>query len=164
MTDYIQKTMPEIKLIPILGNHELNPIDNFDVEAERKQLDIVSLAAGFWKDILPPDALEQFKKTGGYTMMLDKNRKVRLINTFVAHDDPLNIVQFHMRYDPTRHLEWFRDTMAMAEKNGEDVFIIRHIPFGSDNNLAANRHYEAIFERYANIIRGVFAGHSHHDE
>jgi len=110
--------------------------------------------------------LEEFKKYGYYSTLIDeeKGRNLRIINTFVASDDVLNLYNINTLFDPENQLKWLQETLSNSEKNKEDVFIIRHIPIGQTINEASNKHLLVLFERYSNIIRGIFAGHSHNDE
>jgi sphingomyelin phosphodiesterase len=52
-----------------------------------------------------------------------------------------------------------------AEKNNEYVFIIGHIPPGDSTYLSqCSKRYNALVDRFSNIIRGQFYGHTHYDE
>jgi len=55
--------------------------------------------------------------------------------------------------------------LEKSEKAGEVVFIIGHIPPGHCTFLTeCNKRYNILIERYQNIIRGQFFGHTHNDE
>jgi len=58
---------------------------------------------------------------------------------------------------------WLRSQLDYAEKNNEDVFILKHIPIAQDTNHGANKHMLALLDRYASNIRAVFSGHTHND-
>jgi hypothetical protein len=62
-------------------------------------------------------------------------------------------------------MSWLEDTLRFAEKNNESVFIIGHIPPGSNYfNSEASRRYNVLIDRFSNIISGQFFGHAHNDE
>jgi len=62
-------------------------------------------------------------------------------------------------------LAWMRNELYLSERNGENVFIIGHInpgSYGCDSEWSAR--YRALIDRFTNIIRGQFYGHTHNDE
>jgi len=66
--------------------------------------------------------------------------------------------------DPQGQLAWLRTELYESEANEQPVFIIGHIPpgnFGCDSEWSAR--YRAIIDRFTNIIRGQFFGHTHED-
>ena len=57
---------------------------------------------------------------------------------------------------------WLENVLADAEKNGEIVHIMDHIPIGHDQHTTQCAwRLKILLERYQNIIRGYFSGHSH---
>lgn len=67
--------------------------------------------------------------------------------------------------DPEGQLQWLADTLLQAEKDGELVHILAHIPGGSSECQSTwKREYLKIVDRYAHIIRAQFNGHTHNDE
>lgn len=55
--------------------------------------------------------------------------------------------------------------LRSAEKAGEYVFIIGHIPPGDYGYLSqCAKRYNALIDRFSYIIKGQFFGHSHFDE
>jgi hypothetical protein len=75
--EYVSKALqPLVDLgIPIystLGNHELLPVDVFDLYDGKNDY-LLQESAASMKNLLPADGLEQFKKTGCYTTMIRPN-------------------------------------------------------------------------------------------
>jgi len=120
--------------------------------------------AEYYTGLLTEEALAEFKENGYYSTLIDSKRKLRLVNIFVGTDDVINFYGWKMLYDPGNQIQWLRKTLDAAEKAGEDVWILRHIPVGSSLIKTSNKHMMVLFERYANIIRGFFAAHTHNDE
>jgi len=55
--------------------------------------------------------------------------------------------------------------LRKAEKNGEYVMIIGHIPPGDSNYLSeCSKRYNALIDRFSYLIKGQFFGHTHYDE
>lgn len=62
-------------------------------------------------------------------------------------------------------LEWLRDTLVLAEKAGEKVHILGHVPPNTASCIRAwNREYDKLIRQFAHIISGQFTGHTHSDE
>jgi len=57
------------------------------------------------------------------------------------------------------------DVLRLSENSGEVVYIIGHIPPGDSQYLSeCTKRYNAIIDRFSNIIKGQFFGHTHNDE
>lgn len=72
---------------------------------------------------------------------------------------------FYKGTDKQPQLKWLHDTLLEAEKNGEKVHILAHIPSGDGscwNNWS--KEYSRIIARFSNTISAIFNGHSHKDE
>jgi hypothetical protein len=164
MTDYIKKSFgSQIPVFPIFGNHEMMPIDDHDFDGPDVG-NVLETTGGFFEGILPEPALTDLK-TKGYYSYLVPGRKIRMVNTFVGFDDDMNFYLWKMLFDPGQQLEWLDGVLADAEKNGESVWIIRHIPVGNhDSSVAGTKHLLPIFDRYSNVIRAVFSAHTHMDQ
>jgi len=62
-------------------------------------------------------------------------------------------------------LQWLADTLLQAEKDGEYVHILAHIPPGYEQCLTTwKRENIKIINRFAHIITAQFNGHTHNDE
>ena len=76
-------------------------------------------------------------------------------------------------------LEWLRGELQDAEDNGLSVFIMGHIPPGSLNCVSGklfdvekdskfhvdwSERYRILIDRYSNIIKAQFFGHTHNDQ
>jgi len=66
--------------------------------------------------------------------------------------------------DPYDQLQWLADTLLQAEKDGEFVHILAHVPANDECQSTWKREYLKIVNRYARIIRAQFNGHTHNDE
>lgn len=162
MADYIKKSWgSEIPVFPIFGNHEMMPVDQHDFWGP-DLAKVLETTGSFWEGMLPEPALTDLKSKGYYSYLIP-GRKVRMVNIFVGFDDDLNFYLWKMLFDPGNQLQWLETVLGDAEKNGESVWILRHIPIGV-GAIAGTRHMLPIFDRYANVIRGVFSAHTHSDQ
>jgi len=48
MSDYVKKTFPDTRVFPILGNHEMLPIDTYDFYHTKKTDDIVETMSEYF--------------------------------------------------------------------------------------------------------------------
>ena len=61
--------------------------------------------------------------------------------------------------------KWLESELKKAEKNNEFVFILNHFPLNADFMLTeCAKRFQALFDRYEYIIRGIFSGHTHLDD
>jgi len=67
--------------------------------------------------------------------------------------------------DSSGALQWLTSILYEAEKAGEKVHIMSHIPPGNKDCLGAwGRNYGQIIERFENTVRAQFFGHTHNDQ
>lgn len=63
-----------------------------------------------------------------------------------------------------RQLQWLHDTLLNAERNGEKVHILAHMPAATGGMFKVYaREYQRIVERFWNTISAQFNGHTHRD-
>ena len=61
--------------------------------------------------------------------------------------------------------KWLESELKKAEENDEFVFILNHFPLNGDFTLTeCAKRFQALFDRYEYIIRGIFSGHTHLDD
>jgi len=90
ISDLFIREFPDTPIFPVLGNHELQPVDEYDFTEGKEDHYPYDQVAEFWKKMLDAESYTQFKKNGYYSTLLDKNRKVRIIGIFVGAYDEMN--------------------------------------------------------------------------
>ncbi|CAG9325212.1 unnamed protein product [Blepharisma stoltei] len=151
----------DVPVFPVIGNHDCFPMDFFNPGHEQV---LIGNLSEWWEGWLSPEEIQQFSINGFYSA-LEPNTGFRVIGINNILGDNLNIFLVPNNTDPSQMLEWLRNELYQAEKNNEPVIIIGHIPNGDkflDSDWA--RHYRVIVNRFQNIIRGQFFGHTHYDE
>lgn len=155
-----------IPVFPVLGNHEAHPTNLFAPNTVPSQFStqwLYDLMATEWARWLPADALATVRIGGYYTVSLGNGFRVIAINNnegcytmnwWVAYDLPENA---------KKQLQWLHDTLLQAERDGEKVHILGHVPIGSCFQVYA-REYRRIVDRFWNTISAQFCGHTHKDE
>jgi len=79
-----------------------------------------------------------------------------------------DVLNFNILKNPTDAIgqfKWLEYVLRKAEKDNEVVYIIGHIPPGDTTyTTSCSLRYNALLDRFSNIILGNFYGHSHYDE
>ena len=148
---------------PILGNHESIPSSQYDPRNPKTHQWMRSEHAKLWENWLTPAAKESFTQYGWYSQMHGAtNLKIIGLSSFSY--DLANTYLWPNSTNPDLQLEWLEHELYESERLHHAVFILTHIP---TNDVTAIREwgfrYAALVERYANIIRGQFSGHTHLD-
>jgi sphingomyelin phosphodiesterase len=108
--------------------------------------------------MLPPDALETVKRGGYYTTIVRPGLRLIGLNNNVC-----NIFNWWILYETKsvqEQFQWLHDVLLMAEKAGEKVHILAHIPNGDeDYHAPCAREYQRIVDRFHKTIVAHFNGH-----
>jgi len=109
--------------------------------------------------------LNEFKAHSYYSVVNPKfNLKIISIDTQTCDTLNFDLIR-DSSVDPLNQLDWMRDELIDAENNNLTVFIQGHIPPGSLNcDPQWSARYRALIDRFTNIIRGQFYGHTHNDQ
>ncbi|CAG0912352.1 unnamed protein product [Notodromas monacha] len=156
----VKKCLPEVIVIPAIGNHEAYPVNDFEPGEQTKLLysDLVKM----WSDWLPEDAQKQALNGGFYTVQIRKGLRAIVLNTNYCYK--YNWWNHVKIIDPMNQLEWLALQLDAAEKADEDVYVVSHISPGSPSCLPTWSHYYfKLLERYSTTIVAQFYGHEHTD-
>uniref|UniRef100_A0A1I7XUQ1 Saposin B-type domain-containing protein n=1 Tax=Heterorhabditis bacteriophora TaxID=37862 RepID=A0A1I7XUQ1_HETBA len=107
---------------------------------------------------------ETLKSMGCYMKKIYPGLRLISINNALG-GDALNFFLYINQTDPDGTLTWLIKQLSMAEKEGDVVHILAHIPGGDGEALegwAIN--YYKVVNRFQNIIVGQFFGHTHSEE
>ncbi|XP_052893470.1 acid sphingomyelinase-like phosphodiesterase 3a [Anopheles moucheti] len=173
ITELMSRTFPSQFVFPVLG-HE-------DGSANFEQL------GDLWRHWLPLEALQTFEKGGYYTIEQTKSRlRIIALNTnYMRHDakysqshsSAVNALSGSSSHESEKQWEWLEEVLAKSSRNKETVYIVGHIPPGSDERHIGhtipfghssfteknNVRYLRLVKRYSSIIQGQFFGHLHSD-
>lgn len=169
VTDMLKDTFnksskPNTLIYPVFGNHEGFPADRFDYRNIENEMWLLKPTAEMWKDWLGPKAIEEYMKAGYYSVEVPHIPKLRIIALNSLLYEVMNFVNVPNATDPGNQLYWLEKTLEQSEKNHEHVFIFSHIPSCCDRGAQGTTYrMQALFERYSNIIKGMFSGHYHRD-
>eukprot|EP00831_Metopus_contortus_P036069 TRINITY_DN2861_c0_g1_i1.p1 TRINITY_DN2861_c0_g1~~TRINITY_DN2861_c0_g1_i1.p1 ORF type:complete len:331 (+),score=16.63 TRINITY_DN2861_c0_g1_i1:238-1230(+) len=124
---------------------------------------IFEFVADLWSTWLDKESQESMRKYGRYSQ-LHPGTNLRIIGLTSFVQDVLNSYIYGNITDRLGQLRWLNQTLYPSEQNKEHVIILSHFP---PCNEFANKEwfirYGILMDRYANIIRGQFNGHTHKD-
>ncbi|CAH1129145.1 unnamed protein product [Ceutorhynchus assimilis] len=156
VTDLLRKTFSSQFVFPALGH---------DDPSARKQL------GKMWSQWLPTDAMKFFEQ-GGYYYIERKTQKLQI----VVLNTNLMKRQDEDDEEASNQWDWLEKVLEKFKRNNEVVYLVGHIPPGSDERhkgLTApshimykdyhNKRYIKLIRKYHAIIVGQFYGHLHSD-
>ena len=165
----ITKHLPNVIILPTLGNHEMIPADSFSpsnllsIAKDDSPVWLYRKLDAFWSRWLPAETEATIVQDGFYAATIRPGLKVISLNTNFCHSR--NFWLFINSTDPGNQLQWLVHELQLSELSHEKVHIIGHIPPGSDDCLRVwSKNYHRIVVRYADTITGQFFGHTHSSE
>lgn len=154
----------DLPVYPSLGNHEKFPADQFNPYDQSKEKEFLGNFANIFSHWLNEDSIKTFKNFGGYSQK-HPNSNLRIISTNCMLCDVLNFQLIKDPTDPGSEVAWLEKVLRQAERDGEVVYLIGHIPIGDSAFLSeCAKRFKALVDRFSHIIRGQFYGHTHYDE
>ena len=161
--------LPNIKILPTFGNHEMIPVDSFSpsnllmIARDDSPEWLYRKLDSFWSRWLPSDTIATITKDGFYSVAIRKGLRVISLNTNFCHTR--NFWLYINSTDPGNQLQWLVHELHLSELMNERVHIIGHIPPGADDCLKVwSKNYNKILRRFSNTITGQFFGHTHNNE
>ncbi|XP_053954606.1 sphingomyelin phosphodiesterase-like [Anastrepha ludens] len=162
----LAELFPGIPVYPCVGNHEPHPLNLFspsDVPEDINTRWLYEKLYEQWSTWLPADTNATILKGGYYTVSPKSGFRVISLNNNDCYTS--NWWLFNDGTDKIPQLQWLHDTLLAAEKAGEYVHILAHIPTGEGSCWSVwAREFNRLVERFRNTISGIFNGHSHQDE
>ena len=149
----------DIPIYPAIGNHEKAPPDVF-FGSETVLLHGLSKA---FKKYLTQEAYDDFSQYGYYTMLY-KNTNLRLVSLNCVLCNSMNFNLIGDSSQAAKMFIWLEKVLNEAEKKGEKIYLLDHIPmYSSQHSYECSIRLKILLERYQHIISGYFSGHTHRD-
>jgi len=150
------------------GNHESSPTNSYPPEGSSDSAQwLYNLLSLAWVRWVGPDGADMARRLGAYsTKHDDLNLRVISLNTNLLYTHNYWLYEEPMQRDPSGQLAWLVRELDAAEKSGERVYIIGHMPMGSSDAFHdGSNYFDQIVRRYSpETIAGLFFGHTHLDE
>lgn len=160
----ILKETFKCEIFPSIGNHEGFPVDMLNIYNNTTKNSFFKEMSNIYSSFIGEEKAKDFAQNGFYTKLV-KGTKLKIISFNCFLCDSFNFFLIRNPTDPLNQIELLRYELDLSEKSGEKVIIIGHIPPGDYGFFEeCNKRYNILIERYENIIKGQFFGHTHFDE
>lgn len=165
----LQRHFPDVPVFWTLGNHEGVPVNAFAPHFVPERFRPEWMYRAFLEaghrtapGKLPPTVDESAIYRGSYAV--DLSPKLKLISLNTGYCETTNMFIYINQTDPDGSLTWLVQQLWEAEKTGQSIYILAHIPPGDEECLESwSRNYYRIIIRFADTIRAQFFGHTHVD-
>lgn len=150
------------------GNHEAHPANSYRPKSVGRGSEwIYKLLSSEWSRWVGIDAAKEASEMGVYSTLYPGSKlRVISINTNLYY-----LSNFWIYQDMAQHsgandaqLSWLVGELDAAERAGERVYIIGHMPLGDESmQLDASNYLDQVVARYSSTIAAMFFGHTHVD-
>jgi len=149
----------KVPIYPVIGNHDAYP----QHQLPGSNYWVYDTVGDIWAQFLPKSAVTTLKKHGYYSVKVNKDLRLIVLNTVLYYVNNKKCVN---EKDPGGQIAWMRNELAEAKKAGEVVYIAGHIPVRGSGGCFHTK-FESPFldgmKGYHHIIMGSFWGHCHID-
>ncbi|XP_063243970.1 sphingomyelin phosphodiesterase-like isoform X6 [Bacillus rossius redtenbacheri] len=140
------------------------PLNVSDAVSTRYLFELVS---ELWSPYVTPEAQQTLLRGGFYTVVPRPGFRVIVLNSVVCLNS--NYWLAYDPIDPYSQLQWLVGVLREAERAGERVHILYHVPSGLRSRYGWclkvwGREFHKIVDRFENIVTAHFAGHTHYEE
>ncbi|KAL7625525.1 hypothetical protein AAE478_004745 [Parahypoxylon ruwenzoriense] len=152
------------------GNHEASPANSFPPaftgDSEGPSQWVYDVLSSAWSQWIDPRAAAVARESGAYSAKHPGgNLRVISLSTNMYYGHNYWLYDEPMQTDPGGQLAWLVSELDAAERAGERVYIIGHMPMGSrDAFHDGSNYFDQIVNRYEATIAALFFGHTHYDE
>ncbi|UNI16667.1 Sphingomyelin phosphodiesterase [Purpureocillium takamizusanense] len=145
------------------GNHEMHPANAFQPGSQSTWA--YKILAENWSQWIDEAAARNAARIGAYsTKFLGGNLRIISLNTNLYDRHNFWMYENIDVKDPNLQIEWLVKELEDAERAGENVYIIGHLPIGFKDALQDWSNYlDQVFKRYSSTIAAMFFGHTHVD-
>ncbi|KAJ6236244.1 sphingomyelin phosphodiesterase [Anaeramoeba flamelloides] len=156
----------DIPVIPVLGNHDYWPVDQFNCGSGMAEY-YQTMASIYKNWIIDQDT---FLKCGYYSQSIIPGLRFLIINGMLC--DPTNLFSIDRPQDWVNQIAWLEGEIEKAKSNGEKVYIFGHVPIGHASDrvipplcyIDSSLKISKLMEKYPDTIVAMFSGHTHYDE
>ncbi|OAA49477.1 Sphingomyelin phosphodiesterase [Metarhizium rileyi] len=148
------------------GNHEAHPSNIFEPKSVGNQTQwLYDSLSKEWSRWIENSSMEDAKAIGAYSTKYPQgNLRIISLNTNMYYRLNFALYRKQFERDPNSQIAWLANELDAAEKAGENVYIIGHMPMGEADALPnGSNYFDQIVNRYSGTIRAMFFGHTHLD-
>ena len=160
--DSVLENFPNSTIIPVLGNHEADPVNYFDFDDKNNSV-IKNIFPNF-KKFLDQKKIDEYINNGFYDLEFnDFGVKFIVLNTQMTDIENFFLVKKHT--DLLNFFEKLTQSLYESEQKDQKVILLSHINFGNDGIYDGyEKNMYALIERFKETITTSLAGHTHQDE
>ena len=153
----------------VVGNHDVAPVNSFPPAAVDTTISsqwVYDTLSADWTKWIGSAAATNADKYGAYSVK-NPNTNLRVIsfNTNLYYKQNFWLYETTMETDPSGQLAWLVGELDAAEKAGERVWLLGHMPMGAGDAFHdGSNYFNQIVKRYSATIAAQFYGHTHKDE
>ena len=147
------------------GNHESSPVNIFEPNAVGNATQwVYDTLADQWSRWIG-NATSEVRDIGAYSVKYAKgNLRIISLNTNMYYRFNFAMYQKEFEEDPNGQIAWFVKELDAAEKAGENVYVMGHMPLGEQDALPVySNALDRVVKRYSATIKAMFFGHTHVD-
>lgn len=152
------------------GNHEAHPTNAFPPDSAANRAaqyvyDALSTAWARWIGATSTGNGGTARRFGAYsTKYPGGNLRIISLSTNMYYIQNFWLYEEPQTRDPNGQLAWLVSELDAAEKAGERVYIIGHMPMGNKDAFHdGSNFFDQIVNRYEATIAAMFFGHTHRD-
>ncbi|CAJ0945193.1 unnamed protein product, partial [Mesorhabditis belari] len=159
---------PTTPIYNSIGNHEGVPMDSFVSHENRGYAAfgtqwLYNQLPNFWTNRLARTNAKDIKYRASFAVSVKKGLRLLSLNSIYCSE--WNFLVYLHPVDPDGTLKWLVDQLSDAERKGDKVHIISHIPPGIDYCLKGwSFNFYNIVNRFEGTITAMFYGHTHNDQ
>ena len=149
------------------GNHEMSPVNGFQPNSLGNSAQwVYDVLSKDWSASIGQAGAAEVEQIGAYSVKYaGGNLRVISLNMNVYYRDNYWLYQRTMMQDPNNQLWWLVQQLDAAEKAGENVYVVGHMPPGpSDAFHDSSNYFDQIINRYSASVAAMFFGHTHVDQ
>jgi sphingomyelin phosphodiesterase len=170
LTDAYTRMKTIGQVYAVTGNHDVCPVNSFppaDVDTTITSQWAYDTESTLWSSWIGSAAASNVSTNFGSYSTKDAKSGLRIIsmNTNFWYKQNFWLYTEPMEKDPSGMLAWLDSEFTKAEKAGERVWLIGHMPLGASDAFHDYSYYfDLLIQRYSATIAAVFYGHTHKDE
>lgn len=152
-----------------VGNHEGHAVNSFPINPPPEHLSADWVYKSFGSGMarwINKDTLALASTQGRYSTLVPEYPTLRIISIDTNLYYKYNLWAYvePIQEDPKGQLAWLIKELKHAERKGQFVYIIGHMPMGDTDAILHNsRAFDEIVNRFSRTIRAMFFGHTHLD-
>jgi hypothetical protein len=162
IADSLREAFPDAIIVPTLGNIETAPLDHQFDHLSGSTNWALKGAAQAYASLLTKEQTLSLQENGFYAVEI-KKFNLRILSLMSSLYDSSNAFMVARTPNPNKIFSFLWDNLIDAEKKGEKVFVISHIPPSGEMVSQFENILAAFYERFEDTIVQHFSGHNHHD-